>query len=585
MDYTIWVDPVNGSDANDGLTFATAVETLPGAETRVNGLPNNSNYTINLVNTGIHRSTTVSTTPDWSKGDLATFVFQGVDPDGAPAMVDCRPPVGVSSDNYLFGTTSQSTVMGPEFRNIRWDLTNNTANVRYGFVVSTTTITQHYYINCHFLGAEFGTASDPPGTPIPQFANTSTVHLGDFTHCVFENFPTNWGNGGTSRLETAYTKCVVLVDSPTVDCGLKLENAGSSGPGSIVSVTGNTFVFDFRSTPGVAVANVEGIVEAFVGAPASNISYTVRDNVIWANFTEKVGWSSALLNAPGGNSSPSVVEDISNNLFVVRQSGADSAGFAYYEGARSPYVGSIDGGTGLAAGDTAVLGDEATIEAVFVGYDTLAAWSPDGTVSFTIPDLRLSEAYQGLGTGGSTQGALPVAAAPGSGEETEEVAVVYPYDHRTRQTQPECTPFKPIGQDGTFENDIATMATVTTYTANPVYGSYRLALHAWAEGAATSNIEIKVRPWVDHEQTIPGPALNMFEVGSATLVTTATVAATSTKDGGIWVLVPGADAAGPNPGTSTVEVGPLSHGFGITVDVNSNTGGEFDFELVMHRAQ
>lgn len=163
--------------------------------------------------------------------------------------------------------------------------------------------------------------------------------------------------------------------------------------------------------------------------------------------------------------------------------------------------------------------------------------------------------------------------------------MVYPFEHRTRRSEAECFPFKPIGRGGTFENEIANMATVTTYTVNPIYGAYRLALHAWAEGAATSNIELQIRPWVDHGQTIPGPALKMFEVGSATLVTTATISATSTKDGSIWMAVPGNSGAGANPGSVAVNIGPLSHGIAVTADVNGNTLGEFDFELVCHRAQ
>src|SRR6056297_3699015 len=116
--------------------------------------------------------------------------------------------------------------------------------------------------------------------------------------------------------------------------------------------------------------------------------------------------------------------------------------------------------------------------------------------------------------------------------------MVYPYDHKTRKTEGETFAFKPLGRDdgeavgGSASNQIADMATVTTYTVNPIYGGYQAAIHVWAEGAATSDCEVKVRPWVDHGQTIPGNALKMFEVGSATLVTTATVAATSTKDGG-----------------------------------------------------
>jgi len=163
--------------------------------------------------------------------------------------------------------------------------------------------------------------------------------------------------------------------------------------------------------------------------------------------------------------------------------------------------------------------------------------------------------------------------------------MAYPYDHKIRKTEQETIPFKPIGPGGTEVNEIAEMATVTTYTVNPVYGAYRLGLHAWAEGASTSAIDIQVRPWVDHGQTIPGPALNMFEIGSGTMTTVASIAATSGSDGSIWIVVPGDDAAGANPGSSAIAVGPVSHGIAVTVDVNSNTVGEVDFELICQRVQ
>jgi hypothetical protein len=169
--------------------------------------------------------------------------------------------------------------------------------------------------------------------------------------------------------------------------------------------------------------------------------------------------------------------------------------------------------------------------------------------------------------------------------------MAYPYSHRTRKVSQEVFAFKPLGAadgravGGSASNQIADMATVTTYTAQPVYGAYRLALHAWGTAMATSNAEIKVRPWVDHGQTIPGPALKMFQIGSATLVTTATVSSHATAAGSIWQIVPGNSGAGANPGSSAQALGPVSHGLAVTVDVNSNTLGKLDFELIIQNQQ
>lgn len=167
--------------------------------------------------------------------------------------------------------------------------------------------------------------------------------------------------------------------------------------------------------------------------------------------------------------------------------------------------------------------------------------------------------------------------------------MVYPYSHRTRKQNSEVFPFKPLGGDdgasvgGSASNQLADMATVTTYTVNPLYGAYKLALHAWGTAQATSDVEVKVRPWVDHGQSIAGPALKMFEIGSSTLVTTATVSSNATADGSIWQIVPGNSGAGANPGSAAIGIGPVSHGFGVTVDVNGNTTGKFDFELIVQQ--
>lgn len=167
----------------------------------------------------------------------------------------------------------------------------------------------------------------------------------------------------------------------------------------------------------------------------------------------------------------------------------------------------------------------------------------------------------------------------------------YPYAHRTRQTDRECIPFKPLGPDGGQEvggsrsNEFAELSTVSTYTVNPVYGSYRVALHAWHNNTTTDDIVLKVRPWVDHAQTIPGPALGMFELSTATIVTALTLSA-GAKGGKIAQIIPGADAAGPNPGSSVIEIGPVSHGFAVTLNIGTNVGeaGSCDFEMILDRA-
>jgi len=170
--------------------------------------------------------------------------------------------------------------------------------------------------------------------------------------------------------------------------------------------------------------------------------------------------------------------------------------------------------------------------------------------------------------------------------------MVYPYAHRHRKTEPECIAFKPIGPGdgqgvgGATSNAFSELATVSTYTVNPIYGAYRACLHAWHNNTTTDAIVLKVRPWVDHAQTIPGPALGMFELGSATIVTALTLPS-GAKGGKIAEIIPGADGAGASPGTSIGEIGPVSHGFAVTLDINTNVGGagSCDFELILQRTE
>lgn len=156
----------------------------------------------------------------------------------------------------------------------------------------------------------------------------------------------------------------------------------------------------------------------------------------------------------------------------------------------------------------------------------------------------------------------------------------YPYKHRTRQTELECIPFKPLGESaGGISNQISGMDTVVTYTANPIYGQYEVQLCAW-HGAQTmtDDIVLKIRPWVDHAQSIPGNALGMFELGASAVVTALTLSATSVADGKVMKVIPALGAL-----ALARQMGPAAHGFGITVNIGTNATGTIDFEAVFQR--
>lgn len=158
--------------------------------------------------------------------------------------------------------------------------------------------------------------------------------------------------------------------------------------------------------------------------------------------------------------------------------------------------------------------------------------------------------------------------------------MTYPYAHRTRKTESECIPFKPLGEStGGISNQISGMDTVVTYTVNTLYGQYEVQICAW-HGAQTmtDDIVLKIRPWVDHAQSIPGNALGMFELGSSAVVTALTLSATSVADGKVMQIIPALGSL-----ALARQMGPYAHGFGIEVNIGTNATGTIDFEAIFQR--
>lgn len=135
---------------------------------------------------------------------------------------------------------------------------------------------------------------------------------------------------------------------------------------------------------------------------------------------------------------------------------------------------------------------------------------------------------------------------------------------------------------------VESLATNTTYTADLAHGEYNISLSAYTknDGPALGAIGIKVKPFLDPEQTLVGKALSMFELGSSTVATVLTIAATSVATGKIAEVIPDAGNAGAR--LSDSHILPIHSGVQILVDVNTNSGtsaseGDLYLELIARR--
>ena len=135
---------------------------------------------------------------------------------------------------------------------------------------------------------------------------------------------------------------------------------------------------------------------------------------------------------------------------------------------------------------------------------------------------------------------------------------------------------------------VESLATNTTYIADLQHGEYDMSLSAYTknDGPALGAIGIKVKPFLDPEQTLVGKALSMFELGSSTVATVLSIAATSVATGKIAEVIADAGSAGSR--LSDSHSLPVHNGVQILVDVNTNSGtsaseGDLYIELVARR--
>ena len=115
---------------------------------------------------------------------------------------------------------------------------------------------------------------------------------------------------------------------------------------------------------------------------------------------------------------------------------------------------------------------------------------------------------------------------------------------------------------------MGSMSTLTTYIMNVPPGFVRLNVSAFKDGNSDGAVNVKIRPYVDHDQTIVNGALYAYRLGSSTVTTSMDIASSNTAAGHIWEVVPDAGSTGSKGGGSSVIHNHA--GFQITIDVNTN---------------
>ena len=398
---TYWVDPVDGDDANDGLSFANAFETHVALIDAIQAAGNGNDYTINLVNTGTHVQTTNASSNQIDNQGLSNFHIRGTDSSGNPALATVAPNSTVTAVTQPFlyirehasilieylnldgtgrGSGSSCFVYAPEnpstgplvevryCRAIGSELPRTTTTSYLPTFLSSSCRSSHHVHDCYFQG---------------QFGNVLSVYnYSGASYKVYNNVSID-GGAFTSTL-SAFT----LTFDPQAD---------------IPEAYNNTW-YMLQETSSVSLAKIVQY-SPFSGSVDGVV---FKNNVYWVDNLNFSGFFTAggfVLGQTSGSATFNGTEDVGYNMFYTGPDVAtqDIENFENYRGL--PWA---PGADDLYTGD--IRRDNQADTAVFLDPDSTYDWTPEGSsVSLTIArDLRLM-IDQSAGEGGTTPGALPAA--------------------------------------------------------------------------------------------------------------------------------------------------------------------------------
>ena len=158
----------------------------------------------------------------------------------------------------------------------------------------------------------------------------------------------------------------------------------------------------------------------------------------------------------------------------------------------------------------------------------------------------------------------------------------YPYNHRNRSQGATQIELHKLGPDE--GGGVAVTAELTTtgvnYDINLPYNAWKTGGAFWSTGN-DRGLSLKVRPWVDHAQTILGPAYSLSVPGATAAATVITLAATGAAGtrGAVFNVLGGITGAGAATQQWT-DISPI-HGFQVRVTAaTALTRGVYDWEVV-----
>lgn len=159
--------------------------------------------------------------------------------------------------------------------------------------------------------------------------------------------------------------------------------------------------------------------------------------------------------------------------------------------------------------------------------------------------------------------------------------MTYPYPHRNRKgTEDQVQLHKRGTDDGVGITHTDALTTGDEYDVNLPYNAWRINGVFWANNF-DQNLSVQVIPYINHAQTIEGPAFFLSQPGATAAASSITLAATATGEAGAMFHVLGGISGG---GASTQQWDNISPIHGLKVVVTSaatiTTSGAFDWEIV-----
>lgn len=160
--------------------------------------------------------------------------------------------------------------------------------------------------------------------------------------------------------------------------------------------------------------------------------------------------------------------------------------------------------------------------------------------------------------------------------------MAYPYKHNNRQSGRDLIEIHKRGPDSGEGIAVTTISTTTgdIYDVNLPYNYWQLSGSFWANNF-DQDLTIKVIPYVDHAQSIDGPAFFLSQPGNTAATSAITLSATATGSAGAVLHVLGGVSGG---GATTEQWDGISPVHGVKVVVSATvaltTDGTFDWELI-----